>query len=138
MKSLVVLIASALLVIGCASTGPVVAWQGSEPTQQISEAQFNQELFNAKAIPGAEIEESSIQTSIKVPNARVNPTSYTLYIFTKPASYAHPAAARMTLQRAKSDGKGLDFRFLRVGDNPGFNKFVREISMVGLLFESVK
>lgn len=137
MKSLVVLIASALLVIGCASTEPVVAWQGSEPTQQISEAQFNQELFNAKAIPGAEIEESSIQTSIKVPNAS-NPKAFTLYIFTKPTSYAHPAAAKMTFQAGQAGSKGPDFRFLQVGDNPEFKRFVREILMAGMMAEAVK
>lgn len=138
MKAVLVFLASALLLLGCASTGPVVLWQGDEPTQQVSEDQFNQALFNAKAIPGAEIEESPIQTSVKVPNASSNPTSYTLYIFTKPASYAHPAAARMTLQAGKSDGKGPDFRFLQVGDKPEFKKFVREILMAGMLFESSK
>lgn len=138
MKSWVVLIASALLFVGCASTEPAVLWQGSEPTQQISQAQFDQALFNAKAIPGAEVEDSSIQTSIKIPNAS-NPKAFTLYIFTKPASYAHPAAAKMTFKAGQGDnGKGPDFRFLQVGDKPEFKRFVREILMAGMMAEAVK
>lgn len=137
MKSLAVLFCSALLLVGCASTEPVVPWQGSEPTQQISEAQFNQELFNAKAIPGAEVEESSLQTSVKIPNPS-NPKAFTLYVFTKAASYAHPAAAKITLLPGAVDGKNPDFRFLKVGDNPQFSKFTREILMAGLLIEAVQ
>lgn len=137
MKAVFVFIASALLLLGCASTGPVVLWQGDEPTQQVSEDQFNQALFNAKAMPGAVVEESQLQTSVKIPNGK-DPKVFTLFIFTKPASYAHPAAAKMTFLPGKADGKNPDFRFLQVGDKPEFKKFVREILMAGMLVSAME
>lgn len=134
MKRVMSLFVSIFIFVGCA-VQPVIPWQGKEPTQAVPIEQWSKVLADTKSLPGAIVTESKIQTSIKVPGPASGTELYSLYIFTKESSYAHPAAAKMTFLKGPSSAKNPEFNFIKVGDNPNFVKFVREILTAGLLME---
>lgn len=121
-----------LCLTGCA-VKPITPWQGKDATQEAPAEQFSQILAQAKALPNAEVTEGDTQTIIKVLKSTATPKAYDLYLFTKAGSYAHPAAAKVTFSGAEQSATNPDFHFIKVGDNPNFARFVREILLAGFV-----